>query len=368
VFGWVRRRATAASREAPSEEVRRLYAQATEAWAAGRLPDAERCARKAHALNPDMPALSYLLGTVLLQRGDLPGALAALEACLERDPPYPVAHHARANRALCRTRLAPVDPAPERLRGAAPAVSVIICSITPAKFDRVSANYAAVFGGLAHEIIGIHDARSLAEGYNRGVRKAHGDILVFSHDDIEIVSPDFAAKLVNRLSESDLLGIAGTDHICGGSWIDAGWPHIYGQIGVPRPDGITATTYLMDGASAAPMQALDGAMFACRRAVVENTTFDESTFDGWHLYDMDFTYSAARAGFRVSVENDLLIVHQSTGNFGESWRGYARSFMAKYGIEGAQDYAFKGVDLCAVFVNSVQEWRSFTHYMTAPEV
>jgi len=35
----------------------------------------------------------------------------------------------------------------------------------------------------------IPDARSLAEGYNRGLRRARGDLLLFSHDDVRIVTP-----------------------------------------------------------------------------------------------------------------------------------------------------------------------------------
>jgi hypothetical protein len=369
VFGWLRRlRTLAGAREAVDGEVDRLYARASDAWLGGRLSEAERCARRARALSPELPALNYLLGSVLLDRGDHPGALAALEACLERRPAYPLAQHARAKWALCRSRAAPYYPALEQLRGTAPRVSVIICSIVPAKFERISANYVDLLAGVPHEIIGIHDARSLAEGYNRGIGKARGEILVFSHDDIEIVTPDFAAKLANRLAESDLIGIAGTDRVCGGSWIDAGWPHVFGQVGLPVPNGVIASTYILRGASAAPMQALDGVFFACRRAVVDKIVFDERTFDGWHLYDLDFTYSAALAGFRISIGSDLLVMHQSGGNFGEAWRGYARKFMAKHLMEAPQDYAFKKLEFAAVLMSSVQEWRSFTHYMTASDL
>jgi hypothetical protein len=36
------------------------------------------------------------------------------------------------------------------------------------------------------EIIGIHDARSLADGYNRGIAQSRGEHIILSHDDIEI--------------------------------------------------------------------------------------------------------------------------------------------------------------------------------------
>jgi hypothetical protein len=69
-----------------------------------------------------------------------------------------------------------------------PTISVLICSVDPSKYERVTANYSRVLADHPHEIVDIHDARSLAEGYNRAVRKSRGDFLLFSHDDVEIVS------------------------------------------------------------------------------------------------------------------------------------------------------------------------------------
>ena len=347
------------------DEAERLYAEAGHALLAGRLQEAERCARKAVALAPGLPSVHYLLGSVLIEQGEYAKALGALDACLERKPDHPLLQHALVGRALCRARTTFVEPPRERLQAAAPAITVIVCSITPSKYERVTANYAALLAGLDHEIVGVHDARSLAEGYNRGVRRARGEILVFSHDDIEIVAPDFAAKLVNRLSDIALVGVAGTDRVCGGSWIDAGWPHVHGQIGMPERGGrgIVATAYLLSGASASPMQALDGVFFACRRAVAEKIPFDEVTFDDWHLYDLDFSYSAAVAGFRVAVANDILLVHQSAGKFSSTWLDHARRFVAKHKVADPRTYAFKGMGLPSSVLRSAQEWRAWTHYM-----
>lgn len=347
------------------DEAGRLYNQAGEALLAGRMEDAERLARGAVRLAPEVPHVHYLLGSVLVERAEYTRALEAIEACLERRPEPLLSQHARVSRAVCLARVAPMEPPLERLRGTAPRVSVIICSITPAKYERVTSNYARLLAGIDHEIVGIHDARSLAEGYNRGVRKARGEILVFSHDDIEIVSPDFAAKLVNRLSDFALIGVAGTDRVCGGSWIDAGWPNVYGQIGVPERggSGIVVTAYHLSGSCASPMQALDGVFFACRRPLAEKTPFDERTFDDWHLYDLDFTYTAASAGFALAVVNEILIVHQSVGKFSDTWLDHARRFMAKHRVGDSGTYTFKGIPLTAAALGSAQEWRAWTHYM-----
>ena len=67
-----------------------------------------------------------------------------------------------------------------------------------------------------------------------------------------------------------------------------------------------------------------------RRRVLETVHFDEQTFRGFHLYDLDFTFSAYLAGFRLAVCNDLAIIHDSQGDFGPSWRPHAQLFYQKH--------------------------------------
>ena len=69
----------------------------------------------------------------------------------------------------------------------ASSLSVIICSIDPSKFATCARHYEQLLAGRRHEIIGIHDAKSLAEGYNRGLARSTGDIIIFSHDDVLIL-------------------------------------------------------------------------------------------------------------------------------------------------------------------------------------
>jgi len=46
-----------------------------------------------------------------------------------------------------------------------------------------------LLGDEPYEIVAVRDARSLAEGYNRGVARSSGDIVILSHDDIEFLDP-----------------------------------------------------------------------------------------------------------------------------------------------------------------------------------
>ena len=216
-------------------------------------------------------------------------------------------------------------------RAAVP-VSVVICSIDAAKFARVSDNYRALYGAREVEIIGIHDARSLAEGYNRGIARARGEHLVLSHDDIEILTPDFADRLDRHLAQFDLIGVAGTTRLVTGKWESAGDPYAFVVICAPVPDSVGYVTVLRGGGPLVVpgIQALDGVFMAMRREVATAIPFDEALFDHFHLYDLDFSFRAYRAGFALAVCRDIVMIHQSIGKFDAVWADYRRRFETKH--------------------------------------
>src|SRR6185369_12426173 len=76
--------------------------------------------------------------------------------------------------------------------------------------------------------------------------------------------------------------------------------------------------------------ALDGVFIAARRSVLEKIRWDEQTFDGWHCYDTDFTFTAHRAGFKLAVACDIPIIHQSVGNPDKVWEHYMQRFHRKH--------------------------------------
>ena len=69
---------------------------------------------------------------------------------------------------------------------------------------------------------------------------------------------------------------------------------------------------------------------AARRELVETVGFDEQTFDGFHLYDADFSFRAYLAGHRLAVVNDIPIVHETTGKEDPAWHRNAAAFLEKH--------------------------------------
>jgi 8-oxo-dGTP pyrophosphatase MutT (NUDIX family) len=193
-------------------------------------------------------------------------------------------------------------------------------------------------GDRLFEIIGIHDAKSLSEGYNRGFARSSGDICIFSHDDIHIYSTDFADKVIRYLKSFDIIGPAGTSKLLDGYWIRAGKGSIHGQILNRSSETGQYSLSVYDGGEAAwsgrtidgNLQALDGVFLAMRREVFEKASFDEDAFDGFHSYDIDFTYSAFRAGLKLGAFYDIAILHESHGSYDASWEDYNRIFVVKH--------------------------------------
>jgi GT2 family glycosyltransferase len=213
----------------------------------------------------------------------------------------------------------------------APEFSIIVCSHRPARAMAIRAHYAALFGARAHEIIVIDDARSLCEGYARGLAASGGRFVVFSHDDVEFVTADAPARIAAHLAAYDLIGIAGTTRLIDGVWMDAGDPHVFALVIYPQPDGYCSLRYAGQGPPVVGgIQALDGCFFACRREVAESVGFDAATFDGFHFYDLDFTFRAYLGGYRLAVCRDLALIHASTGTPDAAWQKYHDRFVAKY--------------------------------------
>ena len=103
-------------------------------------------------------------------------------------------------------------------------ITVVYCTRKPNRkhFDHIKKT-----SGLASkiEIIEIvNEGESLTKAYNRGLKQATNDIVVFCHDDIAFTKDGWGRKLIKHFDNSDfgILGIAGTTHMheSGRWWTD----------------------------------------------------------------------------------------------------------------------------------------------------
>jgi glycosyltransferase involved in cell wall biosynthesis len=284
-----------------------------------------------------------------------------------------------------------IEPSHQELRGAQsmrvnrppnkPDYSLIVCSIDDRKYANLLKSVDAAFSKPV-QVIRIIDAASLAEGYNRGVRFAQGKICIFCHDDIEFINCNMDSLLEEDLALHDIVGVAGTSRLVSGKWIQAGSPYIHGLVAHEdvRTMGYSLCVYGMgqDPVVVEKIQALDGLFFAVNRDVLDYIAFDEALFDGFHLYDLDFTFNAYLKGFKLAVDHRLLLIHQSGGRFDHNWQQYARRFNGKYARwldpkaamqrPGFKYYIFKSKETLGQAMQLYQKSRHFTSTTHPPSV
>ncbi len=270
-----------------------------------------------------------------LARGDLERGIAQGLELLQSHQNWTLAQQMLASATLawaqrhpeCLDALLP----PVALPSAAPRVSIIMCSRDETRLAAASASYRERFALVPHEIIAIRDARSLAEGFNRGARAASGEVLVFSHDDVLLLTPDFAPRLLEHLRHWHGIGVCGASRLVSAHWVEAGQPHLHGHI-VHQPSGQEGFITMVLGCRPGVQQVagIDGVFLALRREVWEQSPYDEAACDGFHLYDLDFCLRATRMGFRLGVPMDLTLLHRSLGSYGETWRRHARAFEERF--------------------------------------
>ena len=167
---------------------------------------------------------------------------------------------------------------------------------------------------------------------------------MFSHDDIEIASPNLSSMLTRHLSTSDVVGIAGTSRLNSTGWFTNGWPCIHGLVvhRVRRRSRFHFECFA-PVTQDARLQAIDGVFMAATRQVCQAISFDQMTFDGFHFYDIDFSFRAYRAGFKLGIARDILIIHDSMGVLDAGWVHYSQRFVRKF--QNVIDFGRRSRDL-----------------------
>jgi tetratricopeptide (TPR) repeat protein len=302
--------------------------------ASGRIDEAVAAYSQALEAAPQMGAAHYNLGIALRQQSRWRESVLAFRAATRLEPAdFDAVQNVVGTLAMAVQRgealFARDDRPPEAPSGAG--VSVVVCSIHPQRLERMRGNFEWALGERAREFIVITDARSLCEGYQRGLERSRHDLVVFSHDDVELLSPRALDNLERALQRCDIVGLAGSRLVNGPAVTWAGHPHIHGWIAYPAPGNRwRASVFSLASGLIQGMQSIDGLFFAARRESAARIGFDAATFDGFHFYDLDFSYRAHLEGLALAVCTDAVAIHASEGRFDETWRVYADRFRRKY--------------------------------------
>jgi GT2 family glycosyltransferase len=163
-----------------------------------------------------------------------------------------------------------------------------------------------------------NNAEPLPVVYNKAIDFAiqeDMDFLVLCHDDV-IIESDLSHKIPPLMQEFDIIGVAGATecklsepalwHIMGGGFNSG---KLHGAVAHGDNKAKHMTCF---GSYPERVLLLDGVFLCMSRNVFTQVRFDESNPAGFHFYDLDYSLSCYKAGFKLGV-SDILITHASPG-------------------------------------------------------
>ena len=202
-------------------------------------------------------------------------------------------------------------------------LSIIICNRN-SKIDPVLAKNIHNTVGFEHEIVSIDNSRghyNIFQAYNEGIRRAKGNILCFTHDDVLFKGNGWGATVERIFSEDDMLGALGVDggHFmpdCPCTWTSCHTTSF--RTWRDDKDGFCreySNKEFANGEHLVEVASIDGLWMCIRRSLFDTIYFDDKTFTGFHCYDSDICMQILAAGYHIKVTYDIDIIHNSNGTY-----------------------------------------------------
>ncbi len=194
--------------------------------------------------------------------------------------------------------------------------SIITCSRKQGILLELKQNIAETID-CDNELVVIDNSEnrySIFEAYNEGIRRANGEILCFMHDDVLFRSTGWGNAIINHFNEDErigLIGFAGTHFLPDTPMYWYSSPFV-SQRNLNNDQGCVEEHFHEDWfgeRNIIDVVAVDGFCFFARKSLFEQIVFDEKTFQGFHLYDMDICMQVIQSGYKVCVCRDVLAEH-----------------------------------------------------------
>jgi hypothetical protein len=186
--------------------------------------------------------------------------------------------------------------------------------------------------------------RSAAQAYNEGSAKAKGDYLMFIHQDVLLPCCNWLKEAEESLSTVSNLGIAGVAGMLQPTFINdfevyaryylleklnlsKVWYYRYarGNVFHGSEKKFWGGKFISEVLST---RTLDELLLIIPARVFENSKFDETTCDDWHLYGVDYSLSTTQERRDVCVLPHS-VIHLSTGKVNKAYlaRAYFKTLM-----------------------------------------
>ena len=195
-------------------------------------------------------------------------------------------------------------------------ISIIICSRRNIFSDELKLNISTTIG-CDYELVIIdnhNNTYSIFQAYNEGVHRAKGELLCFCHDDVLFLSSNWGQRVISYFRDMDdlgVLGVAGAHFLPSSPMYWSSSPFI-SEHNLNNDSGVHEEFFHEDyfqDTDSIEVVAVDGLCFFMPRRIFDRVWFDEKSYRGFHLYDMDICLQVIKEGMKVIVCRDILIEH-----------------------------------------------------------
>jgi len=173
---------------------------------------------------------------------------------------------------------------------------------------------------------------SLSEAYNIILNQSSNDIVVLCHDDLYFEKPNWGNKILKhfkRSPEFGILGAAGSKYLPkSGMW----WEINTEMIGIVNHESggkkWTSKYSESKGSKLDDVVIVDGLFIAVNKNKIKKN-FNEDV-NGFHFYDVDFSFRNYLEGVKIGVFYDIRITHLSVGQTNKQWDKNRKEFISRY--------------------------------------
>ena len=203
-------------------------------------------------------------------------------------------------------------------------ISIIICSRTKTISDRLFHNLDETIG-YSYELIIIDNSKneySIFEAYNKGLEESKSEIVCFIHDDINILTKNWGAILMDIFSKNKNIGLVGVAGSKSKTKMPSAWwdsPHEDLIMNIIQFFKDGRKVHFVKGFKDCKLEdvvAIDGVFMAAKK--VDFILFN-SELSGFHNYDLNLSFEYLKKGYTIVVTNEILLEHFSIGILDKSW-------------------------------------------------
>lgn len=186
--------------------------------------------------------------------------------------------------------------------------------------------------GMQAEYIGIRNASSMCQGYNKGMNQSKAKYKVYLHQDTLIVNKYFVFDML-RLFQDDSIGAFGVIGCrqlpASGIWWDG--LRTYGRVLHACEAESTVDSICSEPAGDyVEAEAVDGLIMATQH----DAFWREDLFTGWHFYEISQCQELSKLGYKTIIphQDDFWCIHSPKEKPLEpSYKRYQRIFLKEYG-------------------------------------